>query len=102
MSMDLSDHRAEYADRGLDPADMDPILEIARRRGVQVLEDPSHAHGARYKGRLVGTMGDVAGFSLMSGKSLACGEGGIMITDDPEIAARAAQGQYALVLRVGL
>jgi perosamine synthetase len=78
------------------PADMDAILEIARRHKVKVIEDPSHAHGARYKGRLVGTMGDVAGFSLMSGKSLACGEGGIMITNDRQVYERAlAFGHYA-------
>jgi perosamine synthetase len=78
------------------PADMDPILEIARRHNIKVIEDPSHAHGALYKGKLVGTMGDVAGFSLMSGKSLACGEGGIMITDDLRIYERALVfGHYA-------
>lgn len=78
------------------PADMDAILEIARRKKIKVIEDPSHAHGAFYKGRLVGTMGDVAGFSLMSGKSLACGEGGIMITDDRRVYERAlAFGHYA-------
>jgi len=78
------------------PADMDRILEIARRHGIAVLEDCSHAHGALYKGRLVGTMGDVGGFSMMSGKSLACGEGGIMITNDRRIYERAlAFGHYA-------
>jgi dTDP-4-amino-4,6-dideoxygalactose transaminase len=78
------------------PADMDPILDIAQRHHISVIEDPSHAHGALYKGRLVGTMGDVAGFSLMSGKSLACGEGGIMITNDRRIYERAlAFGHYA-------
>jgi dTDP-4-amino-4,6-dideoxygalactose transaminase len=78
------------------PADMDPILEIARRHNIVVIEDPSHAHGALYKNRLVGTMGDVAGFSLMSGKSLACGEGGIMITNDLRVYERAlALGHYA-------
>jgi perosamine synthetase len=78
------------------PADMDAILPIARRHNVKVIEDPSHAHGARYKGRLVGTMGDVAGFSLMSGKSLACGEGGILLTNDRRIYERAlAFGHYA-------
>ncbi|MGB9717038.1 MAG: DegT/DnrJ/EryC1/StrS family aminotransferase [Thermoproteota archaeon] len=58
------------------PADMDAIMKIAERNGLMVIEDCSHAHGALYKGRMVGTFGDVAGFSLMSGKSLACGEGG--------------------------
>ncbi|NLD71820.1 MAG: DegT/DnrJ/EryC1/StrS family aminotransferase, partial [Chloroflexi bacterium] len=50
------------------PADMDPILEIARAHGLAVIEDCSQAHGALYKGRLVGTMGDIAAFSLMGGK----------------------------------
>jgi dTDP-4-amino-4,6-dideoxygalactose transaminase len=78
------------------PADMDPILELARRHRIKVIEDVSHAHGARYKGRLVGTIGDVAAFSLMSGKSLACGEGGIMITNDRRIHERALVfGHYA-------
>ncbi len=78
------------------PADMDPILDIARRYDIKVIEDPSHAHGGLYKGRLVGTMGDVAGFSLMSGKSLACGEGGILITNDQRVYERAlAFGHYA-------
>jgi len=81
---------------GAYPADMDPILDIARRHGLKVIEDPSHAHGALYKGRLVGTMGDAAGFSLMSGKSLACGEGGIMITNDQKVYERALLfGHYA-------
>jgi dTDP-4-amino-4,6-dideoxygalactose transaminase len=75
---------------------MDPIMDIARRHGVKVIEDASHAHGALYKGRLVGTIGDVAAFSLMSGKSLACGEGGIMITDDRQVYERALLfGHYA-------
>jgi perosamine synthetase len=81
---------------GAHPADMDPIMEIARRRGLKVIEDASHAHGALYKGKLVGTIGDVAAFSLMSGKSLACGEGGIMITDDRRVYERALLfGHYA-------
>jgi perosamine synthetase len=77
------------------PADMDAIMEIARRHGIAVIEDASHAHGARYKGRLVGTIGDVSAFSLMSGKSLACGEGGILLTNDLRITQRAmAFGHY--------
>ena len=70
------------------PADMDPIMEIARRHNVKVIEDVSHAHGALYKGRKVGTIGDVGAMSLMSGKSLAVGEAGMMVTDDLEIHER--------------
>ncbi len=77
------------------PADMDPILEIARRHGVKVIEDVSHAQGSLYKGRMCGTMGDVAAMSLMSGKSFACGEAGMLVTSDRDIYERAiAYGHY--------
>lgn len=77
------------------PADMDPILDIAKRHNVKVIEDVSHAQGGRYKGRMLGTMGDVAAMSLMSGKSLAIGEAGILVTDDRKIYERAvAFGHY--------
>jgi len=71
------------------PCDMDAIMKIARRRKIAVIEDVSHAHGSLYKGRLTGTFGDVAAFSLMSGKSFAIGEAGIMLTDNREIYERA-------------
>ncbi len=71
------------------PADMDRIMEIARRRKIAVIEDVSHAHGARIKGRLVGTIGDVSAASIMSGKSLAAGEGGVLLTNDRRIYERA-------------
>jgi perosamine synthetase len=77
------------------PCDMDPIMALARKHGIKVIEDVSHAQGAHYKGRLVGTIGDVAGISLMSGKSLACGEGGMLMTNDPVLYERAiAFGHY--------
>ena len=77
------------------PCDMDPIMEIARRNNVKVIEDVSHAHGARYKGRMVGAIGDVAGMSFMSGKSFAAGEGGMLATNDETIYRRAvALGHY--------
>jgi dTDP-4-amino-4,6-dideoxygalactose transaminase len=71
------------------PADMDAIMDIARRHHLKVIEDVSHAHGALYKGKLVGTIGDVACFSIMSGKSFAAGEGGMMITNDRRVYERA-------------
>ena len=78
------------------PADMDPIMDIAERHGIKVIEDVSHAHGGLYKGRLVGTMGYVACFSIMSGKSLAVGEAGIYVTNDREIYERGlAFGHYS-------
>jgi perosamine synthetase len=77
------------------PADMDPIVEIAARHGVRVVEDVSHAQGGLYKGRKLGTIGDVGAMSLMSGKSFAVGEGGMLVTDDRTIWERAAAfGHY--------
>ena len=71
------------------PADMDPIVEAAHARGIRVIEDAAQAHLARYRGRPVGGLGDVAGFSFYPGKNLgAPGEGGAVTTQDPEIAAR--------------
>ncbi|HOJ12142.1 MAG TPA: DegT/DnrJ/EryC1/StrS family aminotransferase [Clostridiales bacterium] len=79
------------------PADMDPIMEIARRHNIKVIEDVSHAQGGLYKGRKVGTIGDVGAMSLMSGKSLAIGEGGMLVTDDVEIYERSlAFGHYEM------
>jgi len=77
------------------PVDMDRVMAIARKHGLKVIEDVSHAQGGHYKGKLLGTFGDAAGMSLMSGKSFAIGEGGIMLTDDPEIYRRAIRfGHY--------
>ncbi|HOL50531.1 MAG TPA: DegT/DnrJ/EryC1/StrS family aminotransferase, partial [bacterium] len=71
------------------PADMDRIIPIAKKHNIKVIEDVSHAHGALYKGKMVGTFGDVSGYSLMSGKGFAIGEAGIMLTDDRDIYERA-------------
>ena len=71
------------------PTDMDPIMEIANAHGIKVIEDVSHAHGSLYKGRMTGTIGHVGAMSCMAGKSLAIGEGGMLITDDKEIYERA-------------
>jgi dTDP-4-amino-4,6-dideoxygalactose transaminase len=69
------------------PADMDPIAEIARARGIVVIEDAAQAHGARYHDRPAGSLGDIACFSFYPGKNLgACGEGGMIVTDDDEVA----------------
>jgi dTDP-4-amino-4,6-dideoxygalactose transaminase len=77
------------------PCDMDRINAVAKRHGVKVIEDVSHAQGGLYKGRMCGTLGDIAGISLMSGKSFACGEAGMMITNDRDLYDRCvAYGHY--------
>ena len=69
------------------PADMDPIMEVARRHGLVVIEDAAQAHGAKYKGRPVGSIGDMACFSFYPGKNLgAYGEGGAVTTSNLEYA----------------
>ena len=71
------------------PADMDPILEIARTHGLKVIEDAAQSHGARYKGRRTGALGDAAGHSFYPTKNLgALGDAGAVTTDDPHLAER--------------
>src|SRR5271168_1962412 len=71
------------------PADMDPILEIARKHGLTVIEDAAQAHGAEYKGRRCGSMGELGCFSFYPGKNLgAYGEGGLITTSNPELARK--------------
>lgn len=78
------------------PADMDAINAVAQKHRLKVIEDAAQAHGARYKGRRVGALGDAAGFSFYPGKNLgALGDGGCVTTDNKEIADKVrALGNY--------
>lgn len=71
------------------PVDMDPVLAIAERHDLWVIEDAAEAHGARYKGRLCGSMGDINAFSFYGNKIITTGEGGMVVTNDDALAARA-------------
>jgi len=83
------------------PCDMDSIMAIARKHGIKVVEDVSHAQGGLYKGRKLGTIGDCGAMSLMTGKSFAIGEGGMLVTNDREIYRRAIRwGSYKRIDRV--
>ena len=76
--------------------DMDPIMEVAKKHGLKVVEDCAQAHGATYKGQKVGTFGDAAGFSFYPGKNLgALGDAGAVVTNDKELAEQIrALGNY--------
>lgn len=78
------------------PADMDAINAIAKKHNLKVIEDAAQAHGARYKGNMVGSLGDAAGFSFYPGKNLgALGDGGCVTTNNKEIADKVrALGNY--------
>lgn len=82
------------------PCDMDPILKLAKEHNLKVIEDCSHAHGAEYNGRKVGSFGDIGCFSLQGSKVLAAGEGGILVTNHREYYERAcALGHYERLSR---
>jgi dTDP-4-amino-4,6-dideoxygalactose transaminase len=73
------------------PCDMDPLLALARAHGVAVIEDAAHALPARYKGRCVGTLGDLAAFSFYATKPITTAEGGMVTTASPDYAQRVAR-----------
>lgn len=70
------------------PADMDPIVALARTKNLRIIEDAAEAHGAEYKGRRVGTLGDIAVFSFYGNKIMTTGEGGMVVTDNRDLAQR--------------
>lgn len=78
------------------PCDMDPIMEVARKNNLYVIEDCAQAHGAKYKGKVVGSFGDAAGFSFYPGKNLgALGDAGAIVTDNEDISKKVrALGNY--------
>jgi dTDP-4-amino-4,6-dideoxygalactose transaminase len=71
------------------PCDMDPILDVARRHGLAVVEDACQAAGASYRGRRLGTLGRIGAFSLNIFKTITAGDGGAVVTDDAELYERA-------------
>lgn len=71
------------------PCDMDPILAFAAKHGLKVVEDAAEVHGARYKGRFCGEIGDIGCFSFYGNKIVTTGEGGMLVTNDSALAERA-------------
>ncbi len=68
------------------PVDVDPVLDIARRHGLKVIEDAAEMHGQTYKGKPCGSFGDISTFSFYPNKHVTTGEGGMIVTDDDELA----------------
>jgi perosamine synthetase len=71
------------------PVDLDPLLELAEERGIYLVEDAAEAHGAEYKGRRIGSLGHLTCFSFYANKIITTGEGGMIVTNDAKLAARA-------------
>jgi dTDP-4-amino-4,6-dideoxygalactose transaminase len=102
MTAELTERAITPRTRGLipvhlygHPVDMEPILELARRRGLWVLEDASHAHGALYRGRKTGSLGDIAAFSFYPSKNMgAYGDGGIITTSRPDLNEKVRMLRY--------
>ncbi len=78
------------------PVDMDPVMKVAQKHGIPVLEDAAEAHGAEYKGKKCGALGDIACFSFYSNKIITTGEGGMVVTNNEKWAekARALRNHY--------
>jgi dTDP-4-amino-4,6-dideoxygalactose transaminase len=70
------------------PCRMDALLDLAERHGIALVEDAAHAPGSQWNGRMCGTIGDIGCFSFFSNKNLPVGEGGMLVTSDPELAER--------------
>lgn len=70
------------------PCDMDPIQKLAKKYNLSIVEDAAEAHGALYKNKKIGSLGDAASFSFYSNKILVCGEGGMVVTNDEKLADR--------------
>jgi len=70
------------------PCDMDPITAVSKKHGLKILEDAAEAHGATYKGKKCGTLGDISAFSFFANKIVTTGEGGMVVTNDDGLAER--------------
>ena len=71
------------------PVDMDPVIQIAKKYNLKIIEDCAEAHGVEYKNKKIGTLGDMAAFSFFANKTITCGEGGMVVTNNKMLAEKA-------------
>ena len=71
------------------PVDMDPVLKISKKYNLKIIEDCAEAHGVEYKGKKVGSIGDIGAFSFFANKTITCGEGGMIVTNSKKLAEKA-------------
>ena len=71
------------------PVDMDPVLKISKKHNLKIIEDCAEAHGVEYKGKKVGSIGDIGAFSFFANKTITCGEGGMVVTNSKKLAEKA-------------
>ena len=71
------------------PVDMDPVLKISKKYNLKIIEDCAEAHGVEYKGKKVGSIGDIGAFSFFANKTITCGEGGMVVTNSKELSEKA-------------
>ena len=71
------------------PVDMDPVIKIAKKHNLKIIEDCAEAHGVEYKNKKVGSLGDIGTFSFFANKTITCGEGGLVVTNSSELAEKA-------------
>ncbi len=71
------------------PVDMDPVLQISKKYNLKIIEDCAESHGVEYKGKKVGSIGDIGAFSFFANKTFTCGEGGMIVTNSKELAEKA-------------
>lgn len=71
------------------PVDMDPVINLAKKYNLKIIEDCAEAHGVEYKGKKVGSIGDIAAFSFFANKTITCGEGGMVVTNSEKLAEKA-------------
>ena len=82
------------------PVDMDEVIKIAKKYNLKIIEDCAESHGVEYKGKKVGSIGDIAAFSFFANKTITCGEGGMVVTNSEVLAEKAKSLKTYLMVKL--